>query len=537
MCLTDIKKISVVFLIFLAACGGGGDNTDPNLDSDLDGIPDISDELPFDTDNDGTNNDVDDDDDSDGVLDPNDAFPYDRTETMDSDSDGRGDNLDTDDDNDGVLDADDVFPLNKDESADTDGDTIGDNSDPDDDNDGIGDVHDGLPTDPNFAGDIDGDGIDTLTDDDDDGDGFSDALEIAEGSDPFDKSSRPLDSDGDGLTDAQELNLGTNPNTEDTDSDGVRDPVEISIGSKANNADTDSDFKTDGAEYGLDSDGDSIGDIFDFAHLISIGDPPTTCDPIVDRLGVAWNGTGDIVVARSDLNEIEVWSVYGEKRPSSFTGATLDKPNDVAVDASGNYYVVNTSLGNITKFGNDGSFIGTIGEFGVALGEFSFPRGIDVDTSGYLYIADTENNRIQVIGTDGRFAAAFGTFGQGDANFSSPVDVAVDRDGNIYVADRGNYRVQVFSKGFPLSFVRTMDYASLGFERATDFEPIGVTIAIDGTLYILNLYEPHIIAQPKNGSVRKFGAHGTGEGAFICPSGIAAGDMVVVSEVSRIQTF
>ncbi len=95
-------------------------------DSDGDGLLD-SDEL---------------DTDRDGVPDDSDDLPEDINEWVDFDGDGIGNNADTDDDNDMVSDDDDAFPLNSSESVDTDGDGIGDNADTDDDNDGVPDTED-----------------------------------------------------------------------------------------------------------------------------------------------------------------------------------------------------------------------------------------------------------------------------------------------------------------------------------------------------------------------------------------------------------
>ena len=53
-------------------------------------------------------------------MDTADAFPFDATESSDFDNDGTGDNADTDDDNDGVIDVDDAFPFDSDNGVTTD---------------------------------------------------------------------------------------------------------------------------------------------------------------------------------------------------------------------------------------------------------------------------------------------------------------------------------------------------------------------------------------------------------------------------------
>ena len=85
------------------------------------------------------------DTDSDGVNDLDDKFPLDSNETIDTDNDGVGDNSDAcpeysldfiDSDSDGYCDRNDTFPNNPNEWIDSDSDGYGDNSDafPDDPN-------------------------------------------------------------------------------------------------------------------------------------------------------------------------------------------------------------------------------------------------------------------------------------------------------------------------------------------------------------------------------------------------------------------
>ena len=98
--------------------------------------------------------------------------------SIDTDSDSIVDCVDLDDDNDGVDDINDAFPLNSDETLDTDGDGIGNNTDPDDDNDGLADQFDDLPLNPSEQIDTDGDGIGNNSDIDDDGDGVIDTDDL-----------------------------------------------------------------------------------------------------------------------------------------------------------------------------------------------------------------------------------------------------------------------------------------------------------------------------------------------------------------------
>ena len=109
--------------------------------------------------------------------------------------------------------------------------------------------------------------------------------------------------------------------------------------------------------------------------------------------------------------------------------------------------------------------------FGSGGGQFFQPDGIAVDSSGNVYVVDFNNNRV-VKFTSGLFVGWAGsctsgvncdsvtqhslgftctaetcsglTFGSGDGQFNFPACVAVDSSGNVYVSDTTNNRVLLF---------------------------------------------------------------------------------------------
>jgi alpha-tubulin suppressor-like RCC1 family protein len=124
-------------------------NLDPNLqsdallDNDSDGLINLEEYL-FGTDPNRS------DTDNDGVSDIADAFPLDDSETLDTDGDLIGNNSDTDDDGDGIEDVDDNCPINSNGSQlNFDLDSFGDLCDEDIDNDGFSNALDSFSFDSN----------------------------------------------------------------------------------------------------------------------------------------------------------------------------------------------------------------------------------------------------------------------------------------------------------------------------------------------------------------------------------------------------
>ena len=185
----------------------------------------------------------------------------------------------------------------------------------------------------------------------------------------------------------------------------------------------------------------------DTSGNIYIADDKNNCIRKVDASGVistvAGNGTG---------------GYSGDGGPA--TSAELSTPSGVAVDASSNIYIADSSNNCIRKVDASGVIStvagkGTGGYSGdggpASSAELSSPFGVAVDASGNIYIADDKNNRIRKVDASGVIStvAGNGTGGySGDggpatsAQLNSPSGLAVDSSGNIYIADTTNYRVR-----------------------------------------------------------------------------------------------
>ncbi|MHB1871931.1 MAG: NHL domain-containing protein [Steroidobacteraceae bacterium] len=118
------------------------------------------------------------------------------------------------------------------------------------------------------------------------------------------------------------------------------------------------------------------------------------------------------------------------------TGTTLNGPDGIAVDASGNLFVADTTANEVLKISSSGA-VTQLG--GSASPAFNAPDGVAVDSHGNVYVADTGNNLVREIVASGGVvssSSAVITLNQsGAAAFDHPEGVAVDASGNVYVAD------------------------------------------------------------------------------------------------------
>lgn len=196
---------------------------------------------------------------------------------------------------------------------------------------------------------------------------------------------------------------------------------------------------------------------------------------VSDVMAVAVNSAGSVYIADASnrvIREVSstgtITTIAGISGVQGFSGdgglataATLGRAVALALDASGNLYIVDSVNQRVRRIAANG-IITTIagngnsayaGDGGLAtLASFSFPLGVAVDGSGNVYVADAGNNRVRKISAAGVISTVAGN-GQaafsGDggtaasASLNLPSDVAVDSAGNLYIADAGNNRIRM----------------------------------------------------------------------------------------------
>ncbi len=211
-------------------------------------------------------------------------------------------------------------------------------------------------------------------------------------------------------------------------------------------------------------------------------------------------------------------------------------PFGLAVDQSSNLLAADDEahrVRRITPGGAIGAFagsgaLGSSGDGAAATGAtMNFPSDMVVDANGNVYISDTNNNRVRRVAPNGVITAYAGTgvadFG-GDngpaaqANLISPAGLALDSAGNLYIADSGNARVRKVTASTGV-ITTVAGNGSRGFSgdggqatQATFKLPFGIAVDPSGVLYILDRFDHRIRRVATDGVITTIA--GTGQGGY-----------------------
>jgi len=152
-----------------------------------------------------------------------------------------------------------------------------------------------------------------------------------------------------------------------------------------------------------------------------------------DPTGVAVDGSGNVYLVDTGNNRVLKETLSSGAYSVSTVASDLSVPYGVAVDGSGSLYIADTGNNRVLKETPTAS---GYSESTIASG-VGFPSGIAVDASGNIYVTNDSNGLI-VKGTLSAGSYVLTTIVSG---LSSPAGVAVDSSGNVYIADTDNNRV------------------------------------------------------------------------------------------------
>jgi sugar lactone lactonase YvrE len=241
-------------------------------------------------------------------------------------------------------------------------------------------------------------------------------------------------------------------------------------------------------------------------------------------------------------------SISGATFVREFSGGAepMAGVSGVALDASGQLFVVDPLNDQIRVFSPDGTPVAAWGESGTGPGQLlfhkpdgSFHGDIAFAPDGSLYVGLPFTGRIEHFTPDGRYLDGWGGEGGDDAVLSDDMaGIAVDAMGRVYVADSGNHQVQVFEPDGTL--IATWDGSTGTATRLAI--PDDVVIAPDGSVYVSDEDNHRVVHFDANGDViNTVGAFGTGPGQLVQPWGLAvdaAGNLYVADPTSnRVEVF
>jgi len=257
------------------------------------------------------------------------------------------------------------------------------------------------------------------------------------------------------------------------------------------------------------------------------------------------NGNNNTNTNTNESANFTVSTIAGTGAEGSSNGngdiATFKGPQAIAVDKSGNLFVVdasNNKIRKITPAGVVSTFAGT-GAEGSDNGNgdaatFNFPRGIAIDANDNLYITDVFNNKIRKITPAGIVSTFAGTGDEGEkdgngdiATFNYPRGITIDANGNLYVADRDNNKIRkITSAGVVSTLTGTGESGGKDGDKtsATLYSPTVLTCDANGNVYFID-WNHKIRKVSPNGNVSTYAGDGaTGQASkltFTNPEGIA----------------
>ena len=197
-------------------------------------------------------------------------------------------------------------------------------------------------------------------------------------------------------------------------------------------------------------------------------------------------------------------------------GSGFSAPYSVAVDASGDVFVADTSNSAVKEIVAVNGVVSSSSSILTVGGGFKAPKGVALDGSGNIYIADTGNNAVKQMPAGCAAASCVTTLGGG---FSGPGGVAVDGSGNVFVADTNNRDVKQMPAGCASSgCVTRLGGGGGGFAFAFT-SPYSVAVDATGNIYVAD-YGANAVKTMPSGCGRPYCVT-TLAGGFNQPAGVA----------------
>ncbi|MBD3174053.1 MAG: hypothetical protein GF320_02645 [Armatimonadia bacterium] len=155
------------------------------------------------------------------------------------------------------------------------------------------------------------------------------------------------------------------------------------------------------------------------------------------RMYVADHGRECLTVFDAAGDFVEHWTHAGSNALGTVTGVAIDR-------TSSWLYLTVSNAGQLSKLGLNGALLDDHREYGSGPGQFDGPSELAVDSSGNVYVVDRFNDRIQKFNSDLAYQLDFNASDSPNGTLTRPGDIAVDGSDNVWVADTNNSRICKF---------------------------------------------------------------------------------------------
>ena len=261
--------------------------------------------------------------------------------------------------------------------------------------------------------------------------------------------------------------------------------------------------------------------------------------------GLAFDVARDeLVVANTASNRIEIYSPVGRPlirfrhvihRPDGSTADGL--PRSVAVDAHGDYLIVDNLAFYVDRVDRRGRSIGRIGVSAVPPGA---PMAVHVARDGGIWVAGpVRDNRIYRFDAAGKALGVWGVSGTGPGQLQNIAAIATLPDGSVVVACASTeLGIQIFTPDGV--YLRGFGKHDVGPENVS--LPSGVIATDDARIWLSDELRQTVQVYDAQGSyLGMFGGMGQAAGEFLYPSAIATDGRrriaVAEREGGRVQVF